>query len=178
MGFLYYAISIPRALTATFLLGIFTNARFILTGALSRLGLYKPPPEQESAVESNGDSYILILDPSFPSLVPVPVRAVVAAIKNRVRIVRFRDYCASRRGSAPEIDEVDSACSICLERVGLDDWVRDLCICSHLFHVQCLDTWIDEGQVTCPLCRSMLLPPKINLFLRCNQSPDGLAADL
>ncbi|KAK9291784.1 hypothetical protein L1049_019734 [Liquidambar formosana] len=38
--------------------------------------------------------------------------------------------------------------------------VRKLCNCSHAFHKDCLDAWIDEGQVTCPVCRSKLLPER------------------
>ncbi|PQQ04423.1 hypothetical protein Pyn_41098 [Prunus yedoensis var. nudiflora] len=36
--------------------------------------------------------------------------------------------------------------------------VREPCNCSHAFHRECLDVWIDEGQLTCPLCRSELVP--------------------
>ncbi|KAL6291743.1 hypothetical protein ACE6H2_009253 [Prunus campanulata] len=36
--------------------------------------------------------------------------------------------------------------------------VREPCNCSHAFHRECLDVWIDEGQLTRPLCRSELVP--------------------
>ncbi|KAK6140800.1 hypothetical protein DH2020_025461 [Rehmannia glutinosa] len=171
MGYLYHAIRIPRAITITFFLNIFTHARFIFIGALTHLGLYKPPPEEEP---NSRDNYILILDGSCPSLVPIPVHVVTAAIKNRVPIVQFKDFIQKQQiqEEKESVDEL-KVCSICLECIETTHDIRELCNCSHLFHRECLDTWIDEGQITCPLCRSMLLPPKTNLF-RCNQNRDGL----
>ncbi|KAL3655669.1 hypothetical protein CASFOL_000065 [Castilleja foliolosa] len=162
MGLLYYAITIPSAFTTAFILNIFTNARFIFVGALTHLRLYKPPPDDQQ--QPNPTDSILILDHSSPSLIPVPVQLITAAIKNRVPTVLFRDYYTLEKGSSGELNVL---CSICLDCIQSVDYVRDLYNCTHLFHTECLDNWVDEGQVTCPLCRSMLLPPKINpLFLR------------
>ncbi|KAI3469064.1 hypothetical protein Pfo_025727 [Paulownia fortunei] len=176
MGFFYHAVRIPRAITITFFLNIFTHARFLFVGALTHLGLYKPPPEEEPNSRDNSNNYILILDGSSPSLVPIPVHVVTAAIKNRVPLVQYQDFIL--RHQQQQDKEKESAelkvCSICLECIEWSHEIRELCNCSHLFHRECLDTWIDEGQVTCPLCRSMLLPPKTNLT-RCNENRDGLA---
>nr|GMD10392.1 E3 ubiquitin-protein ligase RHA2B-like [Ipomoea batatas] len=62
-------------------------------------------------------------------------------------------------------------CSICLEEIELDHEVRDPVTCNHVFHRPCLDTWVDEGQVTCPVCRSMLLPRKLTSFRLEMQAP-------
>ncbi|KAJ4777190.1 RING zinc finger protein-like [Rhynchospora pubera] len=37
-------------------------------------------------------------------------------------------------------------------------WKRKHGNCSHLFHKECIDNWVDLGKVTCPLCRALLLP--------------------
>ncbi|PIM99631.1 hypothetical protein CDL12_27874 [Handroanthus impetiginosus] len=174
MGFLYYAIKIPKAITITFFLNIFTNARFFFIGALTHLGLYKPPPEEESNSRDNSNNYILILDGSSPSLVPVPVQVVTTAIKNRVPIIQYHDFLLRHKEEEGEEGLCgEKVCSICLECIEMKHEIRELCNCSHLFHRECLDTWIDEGQVTCPLCRSMLLPPRVNLF-RCNENQQGV----
>ncbi|KAL5216213.1 hypothetical protein ABZP36_007614 [Zizania latifolia] len=51
-----------------------------------------------------------------------------------------------------------TTCRVCLERLGATDQVRRLGNCTHAFHTGCIDRWIDLGEVTCPLCRSHLLP--------------------
>ncbi|XVF51097.1 hypothetical protein PTKIN_Ptkin04bG0157000 [Pterospermum kingtungense] len=38
------------------------------------------------------------------------------------------------------------------------DEVRELSSYSHVFHKSRLDSWIDHGNITCPLCKSKLLP--------------------
>lgn len=157
MGFLYYAIRLPKVVNLTFFLNILSQVRFLIIGALTRLGLYKPPPEEVTATD-NSNNYILILDGLSPSLVPVPVHVVTAAIKKRVPIVKYRDFL--ERLDQDEDGNGEKVCTICLESVELRHEIRELCNCNHVFHRECLDTWIDEGQVSCPLCRSMLLPPR------------------
>ncbi|XP_062222434.1 brassinosteroid-responsive RING protein 1-like [Phragmites australis] len=51
-----------------------------------------------------------------------------------------------------------STCIVCLERLEATDEVRRLGSCAHAFHRGCIDRWIDLGRLTCPLCRSNLLP--------------------
>ncbi|XP_051114623.1 brassinosteroid-responsive RING protein 1-like [Andrographis paniculata] len=178
MGFLYLAIRIPSIVTASFFFNVVTRARFLLIGVLTHLGLYKPPPEEDPNSGDNSNDYILILDGSSPSLVPIPVRVVTAAIKSRVPVVQYRDLALLRGREECEEEELCGLkiCSICLECIEWEHEVRELCNCDHVFHRGCLDTWMDEGQVTCPLCRSMLLPPKTNLT-RCNGIRPGLLQD-
>ncbi|KAL0394921.1 UNVERIFIED_CONTAM: Brassinosteroid-responsive RING protein 1 [Sesamum latifolium] len=159
MGFLYLAIRIPRAITIiTFFANIFTHARFLFIGALAQLGLYKPPPEEEPNSRDNSENYILILDGSSPSLVPIPVHVVTAAIKKRVPIVQFQDFIRRQGGEEEDLSEL-IVCSVCLECIEWCDEIRELCSCSHVFHRECLDTWLDEGQtIEKPVERLQSLP--------------------
>ncbi|KAG8059853.1 hypothetical protein GUJ93_ZPchr0002g23238 [Zizania palustris] len=59
---------------------------------------------------------------------------------------------------AAEHSSSSSSCIVCLERLEAADEVRRLGNCAHAFHRGCIDQWIDLGRVTCPLCRSHLLP--------------------
>ncbi|KAL8538052.1 hypothetical protein ACS0TY_000130 [Phlomoides rotata] len=174
MGFQFHAIKLPRAISISFIVDIFTSATLLFISALSYLGLYKPPPEENPDSTTNSNNYILILDGSSPSLVPIPVQVVTAAIKNRVPVLRYRDSILHRKHE--DESEQLKVCTICLEFIDGDHEIRELCNCSHLFHRECLDTWIDEGQVSCPLCRSMLLPPKVNL-IRCHEYRDRVQHD-
>ncbi|KAF5770518.1 putative transcription factor C2H2 family [Helianthus annuus] len=48
-----------------------------------------------------------------------------------------------------------SSCSICLADYVATDMVRLLPECGHLFHVECIDTWLKVHR-TCPVCRNSL----------------------
>ncbi|CAL5022868.1 unnamed protein product [Urochloa decumbens] len=50
-----------------------------------------------------------------------------------------------------------ATCSVCLEEVRRGEMVRSLPECRHVFHVGCIDAWL-QSHVTCPLCRSDLSP--------------------
>ncbi|KAI3691924.1 hypothetical protein L6452_31727 [Arctium lappa] len=153
MGFFYLAIKIPQTITITIFTNIASHLISLILSALAHLGLFKSPPDPDDYTSTAGN-YLLILDGSSPSLLPVPVHVVTASIKNKVPIVTYSDFAV--RFGGPE----KPMCSVCLNDVGGGDPIRELVNCRHVFHRECLDRWVDEGQVTCPLCRSMLLPPK------------------
>ncbi|CAH8312989.1 unnamed protein product [Eruca vesicaria subsp. sativa] len=48
-------------------------------------------------------------------------------------------------------------CAVCLCEFSEDDKLRLLPICSHAFHIGCIDTWLLSNS-TCPLCRGTLYP--------------------
>ncbi|XP_025819246.1 putative RING-H2 finger protein ATL69 [Panicum hallii] len=47
-------------------------------------------------------------------------------------------------------------CAVCLEDVRRGEAVRRLPACGHLFHKDCVDTWL-HAHTTCPLCRCDLV---------------------
>ncbi|CAM0904413.1 unnamed protein product [Alopecurus aequalis] len=49
-------------------------------------------------------------------------------------------------------------CAVCLTEFEEGDDLRLLPHCSHAFHPECIDPWL-EGRVTCPLCRANLEKP-------------------
>lgn len=48
-----------------------------------------------------------------------------------------------------------SECSVCLTEFQEEEKLRVLPNCSHLFHIDCIDTWL-QGNANCPLCRSTI----------------------
>ncbi|KAH7016176.1 uncharacterized protein B0I36DRAFT_43486 [Microdochium trichocladiopsis] len=58
---------------------------------------------------------------------------------------------ASTQSSAAEV------CAICLEVLVDVDSVRRL-KCNHLFHTTCIDSWLKNRHVDCPLCKSIFIP--------------------
>ncbi|KAH6763195.1 RING/U-box superfamily protein [Perilla frutescens var. hirtella] len=49
-------------------------------------------------------------------------------------------------------------CAVCLCEFSELDKLRLLPICSHAFHIDCIDTWLLSNS-TCPLCRGVILSP-------------------
>ncbi|CAN6201420.1 unnamed protein product [Urochloa humidicola] len=49
--------------------------------------------------------------------------------------------------------EEEASCSVCLGAFQTGETVRLLPVCLHLFHVECIDPWLDMHS-TCPICRS------------------------
>lgn len=51
-------------------------------------------------------------------------------------------------------------CTVCLSVFEEGEEIRRL-RCGHVFHKECLDTWLKGEWATCPLCRSDVLPEEI-----------------
>ncbi|KAJ4883575.1 RING/U-box superfamily protein [Raphanus sativus] len=86
------------------------------------------------------------------------------AIKESLAVTTFRD--AGDR--SPEL--ISDTCAVCLGDLEDGDEVRELRNCSHVFHRECIDRWLDyeccggddsdgeeDNHRTCPLCRTPLL---------------------
>jgi hypothetical protein len=50
-------------------------------------------------------------------------------------------------------------CAVCLEAARGGEKVRRLPACAHMFHVGCIDMWLDS-HATCPVCRCHVVPHK------------------
>lgn len=55
----------------------------------------------------------------------------------------------------PATSPTDIKCTICLEEIKTGDCIRPMPKCNHVFHKQCLDTWIcsKREDTKCPTCR-------------------------
>ncbi|MCL7049126.1 hypothetical protein MKW94_030544 [Papaver nudicaule] len=51
-------------------------------------------------------------------------------------------------------------CAVCLVEFDENDYIRTLPICSHSFHVDCIDIWL-RSHANCPLCRGGIFPPPL-----------------
>ncbi|KAJ4910290.1 hypothetical protein Rs2_04911 [Raphanus sativus] len=50
------------------------------------------------------------------------------------------------------------SCRICQDEFDSAEKVRSLRNCAHVFHKTCIDRWIHEDKMTCPLCRTLIIP--------------------
>ncbi|KAL3743018.1 E3 ubiquitin-protein ligase RHA1B [Eucalyptus grandis] len=139
MGFpvCYSELLLPKLLLDT--LSIFTVLRRLISALLGLAGLsgfLDPDPHH--------------LDPvSRPP--PEPAPSVSAALMREILpVVRFADLA-----DPPE------SCAVCLYDFDGEDETRRLANCSHVFHRGCLDRWMGYDQMTCPLCRTTLVPDDV-----------------
>lgn len=72
---------------------------------------------------------------------------------------RFVDLQSCRDRKNEELME-ESCCSVCLVEFDKEDLVSKLPKCGHVFHFDCIESWVNCNQFTCPLCRSFLLNVK------------------
>ncbi|KAK9944452.1 hypothetical protein M0R45_010021 [Rubus argutus] len=70
-------------------------------------------------------------------------------------VARFQDmqaHCSTERsGHAAE------TCSVCLVEFEDEDVVSQLSKCGHVFHMDCIEKWMERNHFTCPLCRSLFI---------------------
>ena len=155
MGFPSVSLKMP-CLGINFLVALLTYFKIVLIVALTQLRLLKPL-QQCYTSEDDTINYVLVINPLCPTPVPVPVNTLTAIINKRLPVANFSSIL-SRLGKHE--DEV-CVCSVCLDSINKSDETRELYNCCHVFHRGCLDNWVDEGQVTCPLCRSLLFPDNV-----------------
>ncbi|XP_022728410.1 probable E3 ubiquitin-protein ligase XERICO [Durio zibethinus] len=74
----------------------------------------------------------------------------IEEFRSRTPAVRFDAVCSCC--NRPEHD-----CSVCLTQFEPESEINCLS-CGHLFHKVCLEKWLNYWNVTCPLCRTPLLP--------------------
>lgn len=104
------------------------------------------------------------------SLIPLPLYHITDSIKRQLPVMEYSSFLLqNKKSSAANLDGDDDEheheheyehdeCAVCLNPVEGTHLVRELWNCSHVFHKDCLDGWIDKSNVTCPLCRADLLP--------------------
>ncbi|KAJ4803694.1 RING-H2 finger protein ATL13 [Rhynchospora pubera] len=139
MGFpsLSYCVILPKPILLIFqLLDFF---RYAISLFIYRIGL------------TNSVEYYPLA--SLSSTVDCLTFPPTSAIKSQLRLVKLSNLHLWKRKHGQTV-----VCAVCLGQLSSSHEVRELGNCSHLFHKECIDKWVDLGKVTCPLCRALLLP--------------------
>ncbi|CAG8455716.1 11686_t:CDS:2 [Acaulospora morrowiae] len=58
-------------------------------------------------------------------------------------------------------EHVTDACAICLEEYEHGETLRQLPLCSHSYHKECIDRWLTTKSSHCPLCKQDSTPPEV-----------------
>ncbi|XP_075486526.1 E3 ubiquitin-protein ligase RHA1B-like [Primulina tabacum] len=72
-------------------------------------------------------------------------------------VSQFQGSGIRNKNGGETVVENEQMCSICLMEFEAEDLVNHLPKCGHVFHVDCMEKWLDRCQFTCPLCRSLVL---------------------
>ncbi|CAM0903219.1 unnamed protein product [Alopecurus aequalis] len=150
-----YCNAVPRPVAAVF--KFFQATALAVVLVLCLLGLYEfPYTPEDHAPLINGRRR----RPARDVLPPETVKQRLPPVEFVVHLAERSQLSTSKRlyDDDDGHGELASTCRVCLERLELTDEVRRLGNCAHAFHRGCIDRWIDVGEVTCPLCRSNLLP--------------------
>lgn len=62
-------------------------------------------------------------------------------------------------------NDSNSPCPICLDSYVLQDSVRSIAKCEHLFHAECIELWLSKSR-TCPVCRTNIVDDDDDVELR------------
>ncbi|KAM1031531.1 hypothetical protein C1H46_000461 [Malus baccata] len=73
-------------------------------------------------------------------------------------VARFQDLQAHGTKRCGQV--LEKTCSVCLVDFEEEDLVSQLGKCGHVFHVDCIERWIESSHFTCPVCRSLFFNVK------------------
>lgn len=154
MGFPFMSYGILLSKPIEDLLDIWAHVKHMIMVALFCLGLLDPTNFSPSW-EDHGRRPL----ESGPHELSSPITP--ESVKKSLPIVEFADF-VERSWPFEDVnddgDDGEPICTVCLSRLEGGHEIRELWNCSHVFHVECLDRWVDQRHMTCPLCRSSLLP--------------------
>ncbi|KAI6702090.1 hypothetical protein NL676_011226 [Syzygium grande] len=153
MGFpvCYSELLLPKLLLDT--LSIFTALRRLIAALLRLAGLpgFLDPEGSHDPASRPPSSYAPSSASAAAAYAGEPAPSVSAALMREfLPVVRFADL----------VDPPES-CAVCLYDFDGGDETRRLANCSHVFHRSCLDRWMGYDQMTCPLCRTTLVPDDV-----------------
>lgn len=117
----------------------------IIRTILHIVGIIASPsssPSQDYNPQNSSESFEIHLSPSDD---------FIEEFRSRTPTLRFDSVCSGCK--EPEHD-----CSVCLTQFEPESEINYCISCGHVFHKVCLEKWLDYWNITCPLCRSPLIP--------------------
>lgn len=110
----------------------------------SSVGDIESPPYSSSGFEPSDGFYVFSpygLDESVIKTIPLSIYSTKGSFNKKGLVQENRD------------------CAVCLLEFEDDEYVRTLPVCSHAFHVDCIDIWL-RSHANCPLCRAGIFRPE------------------
>ncbi|KAI4364720.1 hypothetical protein MLD38_020775 [Melastoma candidum] len=126
----------PLGYTEAFTPGLFLHLLFFLGHVRSLVLALFDSAGLSGFLDPPADAAAFHVRASHP---PKPVR-------DAIPVVRYH-----------ELEDPPESCAVCLCEFEGGDEIRWLSGCRHVFHLPCLDRWLDCDQDTCPMCRTRIL---------------------
>ncbi|KAJ3125201.1 hypothetical protein HK098_000512 [Nowakowskiella sp. JEL0407] len=82
-----------------------------------------------------------------------PKAVLSPADLNRIPLETYSTIKSQKEFNSTNSDTETVGCSICIEQFDLNDQVRILPGCKHMFHMNCVDNWLLKTNTNCPNCR-------------------------
>ncbi|MCL7036590.1 hypothetical protein MKW94_005200 [Papaver nudicaule] len=97
----------------------------------------------------------------WPWAAPLPTYRIstymLEPLKEKLPVIKLGEFLDKSTSSSSSTNKDESVtCTVCLNQLQIMEEIRELSNCSHVFHKECLDMWIDQYHFTCPLCRAKL----------------------
>ncbi|KAG9455458.1 hypothetical protein H6P81_008362 [Aristolochia fimbriata] len=137
MGFpsICYGVIMPKPLVE--LADLWNHIKLMVRLAFFYLGLFDPTDVSANWEDHGLRRSTVDVQPSSVSITP-------QEIKKSLPIVQFADFL--RWSGAGDSEEEAPVCAVCLCNLEGRHQIRELGSCSHVFHLGCLDKWVDLGQ--------------------------------
>ncbi|KAJ7960223.1 Zinc finger, RING-type [Quillaja saponaria] len=129
---------VNTALSISIVKGIVRSILHIVGICLSSSSTSSPSPDIS---QSTPESLEFHLSPSD---------TYIQNLRSRIPSIRFDTVFSCKK-------QPEHECSVCLNEFEPESEITHLS-CGHLFHKVCLDKWLDYWNITCPNCRTPLLP--------------------
>ncbi|KAE8731541.1 hypothetical protein F3Y22_tig00002799pilonHSYRG00116 [Hibiscus syriacus] len=100
-------------------------------------------------------------DPSFP-IIAIAVVGILATsfllLSYYIFVIKWLDESVIRRNPIVRFHKDSKCrsfceCAVCLNKLEQDEKLRMIPDCSHIFHIDCIDVWLQNNS-NCPLCRT------------------------
>ncbi|CAN0904598.1 RING-H2 finger protein ATL1 [Linum grandiflorum] len=91
---------------------------------------------------------------------PTEVRGLDEKVIRSIPVIKYKKTEQERRKQEQsETEEASSPeCAVCLSEFVEDEKLRRIPNCCHVFHVDCIDVWLQNNS-NCPLCRTSISHP-------------------
>ncbi|WOL06913.1 coatomer subunit zeta-1-like [Canna indica] len=116
-------------------------------------GAFILPTHQSQISMGHGDHWEPAEVPTSRGGLP---SASIRCLPSRQFIKQTEEQDDSGSKSDEQTDDSGRECSICFSEFQHGQWLRPLPNCPHVFHLPCIDHWLQTNR-TCPLCRANVL---------------------
>ncbi|CAN1763701.1 RING-H2 finger protein ATL18 [Linum perenne] len=122
---------------------------------------HRPPPvSADEWLEANTADTDTFISSSSSSFLPCSYE------NEKDHVVSAMKQLLAAKAAMYEGSEKEGDCSICLGELGHGSGsgssVQMLCRlsrCKHVFHLDCIEKWVERDHYTCPLCRNFIFLP-------------------